>query len=145
MSDEEVIESALQLMLKKFTSGREKYTEQLGMDYLRLLLCNRDIEVFCCIFMDSNLSVIAIEEMFAGSVAQVKVHAREVVKRSIDLKATSVVVCHNHPNGEAKPSEEDIEYTNELKQGLKLMEITLLDHIIVANSTATSMKKSGTY
>jgi len=145
MSDNDVIEAALLIMRRRFTGCREKYNEQAGIDYLRLLLCDRDVEVFCCIFMDASLKVISAEEMFFGTVASVKVHAREIVKRSIFLRASAVVVCHNHPNGSAEPSVEDIEYTNELKEGLKLMEIDLMDHVIVANHAAVSMKRKGSF
>ena len=82
-SDDDVIKTALSIMKLKFTGRREKYNENFTTNYLRLLLCDKDIEIFCCIFMDGNLDVISVEEMFFGTVNTVKVHTREIVKSDL--------------------------------------------------------------
>lgn len=68
-----------------------------------------------------------------GTVNGVNVHPRDVYKEAVRRNATSIIVAHNHPSGETKPSRQDIALTEQLEEASKMMGIPLLDHIIVAD------------
>ena len=90
-------------------------------------------EVFSVIFLDTKHRVLAIEELFHGTINTASVFPREVVRRALDLGAAAVVAVHNHPSGNPEPSAEDRRVTEDLKKACALMEISLLDHIVVGN------------
>jgi DNA repair protein RadC len=73
-------------------------------DYLRIMLAQRDHEVFMVLFLDAQNRVIAPEEMFRGTLTQTSVYPREVVKRALALNAAAVILAHNHPSGVASPA-----------------------------------------
>ena len=66
-------------------------------EYLRIMLAQRDHEVFMVLFLDAQNRVIAPEEMFRGTLTQTSVYPREVVKRALALNAAAVILAHNHP------------------------------------------------
>lgn len=76
-------------------------------DYLRIMLAQRDHEVFMVLFLDAQNRVIAPEEMFRGTLTQTSVYPREVVKRALSLNAAAVILAHNHLSGVAEPSRAD--------------------------------------
>lgn len=103
-------------------------------DYLRLLLANREHEVFVVLFLDVQNRVIASEEMFRGTLTQTSVYPREVVKRALQLNAAAVILAHNHPSGNAQPSRADEVLTQTLRAALALIDARVLDHFIVAGN-----------
>jgi len=100
-----------------------------------LLMCMRDYakEVFACLFLDTKNRVIEFEELFVGSLHNAEVHPREVVKQALKHNANSVILAHNHPSGDCKPSQSDIEITHTLRDALSLMDIKVLDHLIIGD------------
>jgi DNA repair protein RadC len=99
-------------------------------DYLRIMLAQRDHEVFMVLFLDAQNRVIAPEEMFRGTLTQTSVYPREVVKRALSLNAAAVILAHNHPSGVAEPSRADEFLTQSLRSALALVDIRVLDHIV---------------
>jgi len=71
------------------------------------------------------------------------VHPRGVVRIALQKNAAAVIVAHNHPSGNAEPSQSDIAITRQLKAALKLMDIRLLDHFIVGRGEVTSLADRG--
>ena len=69
------------------------------------------------------------------------IHPREVFKEAIQSSAASIILVHNHPSGDPKPSEDDLEITRRLIKAGKIMGVELFDHIIVANNNYFSFKK----
>jgi len=113
--------------------------------YLRVTLAGLDHEVFMVLFLDVQNRVIASEEMFRGSLTQTSVYPREVVKRTLELNAASVIFAHNHPSGAVQPSRADEVLTQTLKASLALIDARVLDHFIVAGNgnTILSMAEAG--
>ncbi len=111
--------------------------------YLRIVLAQRDHEIFMVLFLDSQNRAIAAEEMFRGTLTQTSVYPREVVKRALSLNAAAVILAHNHPSGVAEPSRADELLTTSLRSALALVEVTVLDHIVVAGCTTTSFAERG--
>ena len=112
-------------------------------DYLRLQLAPRTHEVFAALFLDVQHRLIALEELFRGTLTQTSVYPREVVLRALHHHAAAVVLAHNHPSGSVAPSRADEVLTQQLKAALALVDVRVLDHIIVAPGEALSMAEKG--
>lgn len=118
-------------------------TPQAVRDYLQLQLGSRPHEIFAVLFLDAQHRLIALEELFRGTLTQTSVYPREVVVRALALQAGSVVLAHNHPSGEARPSRADEALTHTLKAALALVDVRVLDHFIVTSTQAVSMAELG--
>ena len=103
--------------------------------YLAMKLRDRDREVFAALFLDSQHRVLAYEELAQGTIDGAAVYPREVVKRALALGAAAVIFAHNHPSGVAEPSSADRVLTEKLKSALALMDIRVLDHLVVGETT----------
>lgn len=112
-------------------------------DLLKLKLAGLPHEVFVCIQLDAQHRVIAIEELFRGTLTQTSVYPREVVKASLRANAAAVIFAHNHPSGVAQPSQADELLTRNLKEALSLVDVKVLDHFIVAGTSCLSFAERG--
>lgn len=130
--------------LKEQAKQRDALTSpQAVRDYLRLQLGSREYEVFMAVFLDTQNRVIAMEELFRGSLRETSVYPREVVKRALHLNASALIFAHNHPSGVAEPSRADESITQALKQALALVDVRVLDHFIVAVGGGVSLAERG--
>lgn len=111
--------------------------------YLKLHLAARHYEVFAVIFLDAQNRLLAMEEMFRGTLTQTSVYPREVALRALHHQASAVVLAHNHPSGQVQPSRADEALTHTLKSALALLDVRVLDHIIVGPGQALSMAEAG--
>ena len=100
-------------------------------------------EVFACLFLDNQHTVISYEELFRGTIDGASVYPREIVKRSLALNAAAVIFAHNHPSGVAEPSQADQRLTQRLKSALGTVDIRVLDHFVVGESEALSFAERG--
>jgi DNA repair protein RadC len=112
-------------------------------NYLQLHLAHRPHEVFACLFLDAQNRLIALEELFRGTLTQTSVYPREVVLKALHHHAAAVVLAHNHPSGTVQPSRADEALTQTLKAALALVDVRVLDHVIVAPGQALSMAEKG--
>ena len=112
-------------------------------DYLKMTLAHREHEVFMALFLDAQNRLLTADELFRGTLTQTSVYPREVVKRALAVNAASVIFAHNHPSGVAEPSRNDELLTASLKQALGLVDVRVLDHVIVAGSSAVSFAERG--
>jgi DNA repair protein RadC len=130
--------------LKEQTKQRDALSSpQAVRDYLRLQLGSREYEVFMAVFLDTQNRVIAMEELFRGSLKETSVYPREVVKRALAHNAAALIFAHNHPSGVAEPSRADEAITQALKQALALVDVRVLDHFIVAAGGGVSLAERG--
>ena len=113
------------------------------MDVLRLHMADRAHEVFAVLFLDSQHRLIALEELFRGTLDQTSVYPREVALRALHHGAAAIILAHNHPSGVAEPSRADEALTRNLKAALGLLDIRVLDHFIVTRAGCTSMAERG--
>lgn len=100
-------------------------------------------ELVYILMLDAACKVINCRMIGRGSVNSANVPIRKLVQEAINANASAIVLAHNHPSGIALPSKEDIEITHLLADALRLMEITLLDHIVVADDDFVSLYESG--
>jgi DNA repair protein RadC len=138
-----VRELSARILAGELKAGANLNSPQAVRDYLRLLLMNREREVFLVIFLDAQHRVKASEELFAGTLTQTSVYPREVVKRSLAHNAAAVIFAHNHPSGVAQPSRADELLTMSLKRALELVDVRVLDHFIVAGTSILSFAERG--
>jgi len=138
-----VLELARRAMAQRLQQRAVLDTPDAVKHYLQLQLSGRTQEVFAVLFMDAQHHLIALEEMFQGTLSQTSVYPREVVKRALHLNASAVVLSHNHPSGNVQPSRADEMLTQTLKSALALIDVRVLDHIIVAPGEALSMTERG--
>ena len=138
-----VLELARRALAQQLTQKPLFNTPQAVRDYLQLQLGGLHHEVFAVLFLDSQHRLIALEEMFRGTLTQTSVYPREVVKQALTLNASSVVLAHNHPSGTAQPSRADEALTHTLKAALALVDVRVLDHFVVIASQAVSMAELG--
>ncbi|MFH1510570.1 MAG: JAB domain-containing protein [Candidatus Woesearchaeota archaeon] len=92
-----------------------------------------DREIFLAVSLNTRNKVLGINTVSVGSLNASLVHPREVFKPAILQNATGLILVHNHPSGEEKPSREDLEITARLVEAGKLIGIDVIDHIIVGN------------
>ncbi len=111
--------------------------------YLQLHLAAKAHEVFAVLFLDAQNRLLAMEELFRGTLTQTSVYPREVVLRALHRQAAAVVLAHNHPSGTVQPSRADEALTQTLKAALALVDVRVLDHVIVAPGQALSMAERG--
>ncbi len=120
-------------MSKKIKRGDALTSPDISRVYLHWRLRELEYEVFVCLFLDNQNRVLALEEMFRGTIAEASIYPREVVKRALQLNAAAVIFAHNHPSGIAAPSIADKHITEKLKKALGLLDIRALDHIIIGD------------
>ena len=111
--------------------------------YLQLHLAAKPHEVFAVLFLDVQNRLLAMEELFRGSLTQTSVYPREVVLRALHHQCAAVVLAHNHPSGSVQPSRADEALTQTLKAALALVDVRVLDHVIVGAGEALSMAERG--
>ena len=137
------VELAARSLAEQLTSRECLTSPGAVRDYLRLKLAGLQHEVFVCIQLDAQHRVIAIEELFRGTLTQTSVYPREVVKASLRANAAAVIFAHNHPSGIPQPSQADELLTRNLKEALSLVDVKVLDHFIVAGTQAISFAERG--
>jgi DNA repair protein RadC len=112
-------------------------------DYVALHLAGHEHEVFAVLFLDAQYRLLALEEMFRGTLTQTSVYPREVVRRSLALNAGAVIFAHNHPSGTAEPSRADEYLTQTLRSALAVVDIRVVDHLVVGRGQVVSMAERG--
>lgn len=141
------LQAALELArrhhLERLERGQPLTSPQITRDYLAAELRDRAHEVFCALYLDTRHRVIAFEELFAGTIDSAHVHPRVVVEKALARRAAALIIAHNHPSGDARPSQADLAITKRLRDALDLVEIRLLDHFIVGDSEVVSLAERG--
>jgi len=135
--------SAIHLAREKVMNQPVLSSWQALIDYLRTVQAWAERESFRILFMDRKNRLIADEVQGEGSIDHTPVYVREVVKRALELSASAIILVHNHPSGDPRPSRGDIEMTKEVADACKKLEIRLHDHIIVGKHGHASFKSLG--
>ena len=138
-----VFELARRALAERLQERTSFQTPGAVKQYLQLHLAHKSHEVFAVLFMDSQNRLLAMEELFRGTLTQTSVYPREVVLRALHHQCAAVVLAHNHPSGSVQPSRADEALTQNLKASLALVDVRVLDHIIVGQGQALSMAEQG--
>jgi len=109
----------------------------------RSLIGDSAQEVFCILHLDVKNKVLGYTEAFRGGISTCGVDPRVIFRAAIAVGATSIVLAHSHPSGDLTPSTEDISLTNRLIAGGEILGVAILDHVIVTDRDASSMRARG--
>lgn len=140
---EEVLSLARRLLAERVRRGATMSSPEAVKDHLRLELGLLEHEVFCVLILDCQHRIIALKQMFRGTVTQTSVYPREVVKEALSVNAAAVILAHNHPSGWVEPSRADEFLTQTLKAALALVDVRVLDHLVVAGAQVCSFAERG--
>ena len=113
------------------------------IEYLSISMADLKEEVFKVAYLNSANIVLAIEDLFKGTVDQSAVYPREIIKRAFELNASGLIFVHNHPSGDLKPSQHDLSLNRKLIDACLAVNLTPLDHLIIGPSGYVSLKKHG--
>jgi DNA repair protein RadC len=110
------------------------------IDYCRSAMAFEDIEHFRVLFLDKKNRLIADEVQQHGTVDHTPVYPREVIKRTLELGATALILVHNHPSGDPSPSNADVQMTRQIVDIARPLGVTVHDHIIIGKAGHASLK-----
>jgi DNA repair protein RadC len=113
------------------------------MDYLAATMARDRIEQLRILFLDSRNRLLADEVQTRGTVNHTPVYPREVVRRALELHATAIILVHNHPSGDPRPSKADIDLTHDINNATAALSILLHDHVIIGNGSWWSFRREG--
>ena len=111
--------------------------------YLQALFCDHDHEVFAVLFLNRANKVNHFEIISSGGMSGTVADPRMILRKALEEKAVSIILCHNHPSGSLKPSHADKELTNKIREAARFFDISVLDHIIVSNEGYFSFADEG--
>src|SRR2546430_11605346 len=106
-------------------------------------LRSRDRETLAVLLLDVRLSLITLELIAVGTVAHVSVEAREVFAPALASGASSIVLAHNHPSGDAEPSGPDADFTRAMVEAGRVLNVDVVDHLIVTFRSFYSFRSAG--
>lgn len=112
-------------------------------DYLYHSLREKKREIFKVVFLNAQNKIIAIEDLFEGTLTASSVYPREVVQTALAHHAAGLFLVHNHPSGEPRPSREDKLVTRELIHACRVMGITVHEHLIIGDNSYFSFADQG--
>ena len=138
-----VVMLAMKVLSIKHRAGRAISSPAETRNFLRLRLAEYRNEVFGSLFLDNRHRIIAIRELFQGTIDGASVYPRVVVQQAMEVNAAAMVFFHNHPSGVAEPSHADEAITRRLKEALALVDVRVLDHFVVSGGESVSFAESG--
>jgi DNA repair protein RadC len=123
-----------ELIRRKVTEPQIKITSSQTLYEKLSFLEGYAHEEFWVIYLRRNNTIIKMQQASKGGISGTIVDIRLILKDAILCKASALILAHNHPSGELKPSQADREITEKIKQGAKIMEIAVLDHVIISGT-----------
>jgi DNA repair protein RadC len=113
------------------------------MDYLFAAMAHQPVEQLRVLYLNTRNRLLLDETVMEGSINVAPIHPREIVRRSLEVGATALILAHNHPSGDPRPSEEDVRLTRLVATAGGTLDIRLHDHVIVARSGWVSLRAAG--
>ncbi len=129
---------------KKFL-GKISSSEDAAF-FLRKIFLLDEIELqeqFVVLYLDRENKIIGYYKHSRGGISGTVVDVRLILSVALKCNAVSIMICHNHPSGNTRASQEDVAMTKKIKEAAKIMDITLLDHIIITKDFHTSFQDEG--
>lgn len=139
-----VAKEASERLLKEEVAARPviKNWSQL-LDYVQLHFGHNKNEEFHVLFLNHKLELIASECQQRGTINHTPVYPREVVRRALELGASSMILVHNHPSGDVKPSKADIDVTEQVVSAARALGVSVHDHLIISEKKHFSFRDKG--
>ena len=121
-----------------------QFTETTQLfEYFKATIGNKKNEVMRAVYLNSQNKLILAENLSEGTVAEAVAFPRKIVEGALKHRAVSVIIAHNHPGGVAEPSDNDDKITEQIKNALETVGITLQDHMIIAGNEYFSYRQTG--
>jgi len=139
-----VAKAAAERLLKEEIADKpliKSWTQLL--DYCRIHIGNNQNEEFHVLFLDQKLQLLADERQQKGTVDHTPVYPREVVKRALEIGASSLILVHNHPSGDVNPSKADVDVTKQIIDAARPLGIEVHDHLVIGSKKHFSFKSKG--
>lgn len=111
--------------------------------YLQALFSDHDYEVFAVLFLNRANKINHFEIISSGGMSGTVADPRMILRKALEEKAVSIILCHNHPSGNLRPSHADKELTLKIREAARFFDISVLDHIIVSNEGYFSFADEG--
>lgn len=137
------LELSKRYFAEELSAGHELTSSNASKDYLMAELRHESREVFAMLLLNNQHQVIIFERLFQGTINAAAVYPRVVVEQVLKHGASAVIFAHNHPSGIAEPSMADKQITQQLKHALALIDVSVLDHMIIANHRCYSFAEHG--
>lgn len=138
----------VQAMLERASKGDLKQRTVISswsalVNYCRLAMAHEPREQFRVLFLDAKNQLIADEVMNEGTVDHAPVYPREIARRALEHSAAAVILVHNHPSGDPKPSAADVAITREIVAAASAISVKVHDHLVIGRNGAESFKSLG--
>lgn len=133
VTEHQILEKAVEILENRLVSGSAFTRPNDTKAFLRCKLGEYEREVFGVMLLNNQHKLIEFNELFFGTIDSASVYPREVVKLVLEKNASAVIFAHNHPSGDATPSQADRRITERLKEALALIDVRVLDHIVVGS------------
>jgi DNA repair protein RadC len=143
--DTRAVDRALRILKRALhdSAGQPLASPNDTRKYFQCRLAALEHEEFHACWLDAQFRLIATDTLFIGTLTQVSVYPREVVKSALRHNAAAAIFAHNHPSGLPEPSTADLLLTQSLRDALRVVDVQLLDHIIVSACSAVSLAERG--
>ncbi len=141
--DEVVYEAYARLIATKFQRGRQLASPCDTEDFLIAQLQHKEEEHFGMVSLDNRHRILSYDVLFHGTIDNTTVYPRVLVRHALKINAAAVILAHNHPSGEAEPSDADRTITRRIRDALELVDIRLLDHLVVGSGRCISLAARG--
>jgi DNA repair protein RadC len=139
-----IVEAAAHRLAKTRVIGRPALSSWSALlDYCTAAMARSQNEEFRVLFLDRKNNLVADEVQNRGTIDHTPVYPREIVKRALELGASSIILVHNHPSGDPTPSKADIMMTREIVSAAKALSIAVHDHLVIGRSGHASFKSLG--
>ena len=116
-----------------------------AVETIKKLLGDTDRECLIVLFLDTHNHILGAEVSTVGSLNTTRTHPREIFKGAILAGALGIILGHNHPSGNAEPSDEDIAFTRSVAKAGEIVGIEVYDHLIVTDIEHTSLRERGLF
>lgn len=140
------IAAALELGVRRNIEENKRFVVMHSSDvahYLRAKLQHKKHEVFVAVYMNKSNKIQHHEVISTGGITGTVADPRIILKKALEHDATAIILCHNHPSGSLKPSRQDEELTQKIKEAAKYFDIRITDHIIVSEEGYYSFADEG--
>ena len=114
-----------------------------ALDFLNIMLSGERIEKFLAIYLNSRNEVVSVEILHEGTINQTAVYPRKAIEQAFKHSASAVIFVHNHPSGDANPSNVDLQLTNALDRAALAVDLIVLDHMIIGRNSHFSARENG--
>ena len=112
-------------------------------DHCRQLMAYKDVEEFRVFLFDDEMRYLGNKVLTTGTINKTAVHPREVIRAVLENKAVKIILAHNHPSGNSRPSDLDKVVTKRIIEAAEQLEIEVFDHVIVTKTDVFSFRNAG--